>query len=87
MSGNGIYTLGPSDQEEPVIVREDEYCPICENHNGHSLSCATFRFNHIEGIVSDRATIDVELVGAGETLLHKRVETDRGWALPGGHTD
>lgn len=41
------------DDEDPTItIREDEYCPICDTHNGHSLSCATFPFNRIEGSVS-----------------------------------
>lgn len=40
------------DDEPSFVIREDEYCPICESHNGHSLSCATFRFNRIEGSAS-----------------------------------
>ena len=39
------------DEADGTLIRsrEDEFCPICESHNGHSLSCATFRFNRIEG--------------------------------------
>jgi len=40
------------DDEPTIVIREDQYCPICDCYNGHSLSCATFRFNRIEGHVS-----------------------------------
>lgn len=39
------------DHEEARSSSREEHkvCPICEASNGHHLSCATFRFNHIEG--------------------------------------
>lgn len=43
------------DDEPSIVIREDQYCPICERHNGHSLSCATFRFNRIEGSAATAA--------------------------------
>lgn len=51
-----------NDDEPTIVVREDEHCPICGNYNGHSLSCATFRFNRIEGSVSspEKGTLLIE---------------------------
>lgn len=41
------------DEDHPsIVIREDKYCPICACYNGHSLSCPTFPFNCIEGLVS-----------------------------------
>lgn len=65
---------------ETIVVREDEYCPICECSNGHSLSCATFRFNHIEGTTQQRTNI---IVAEGKVLRDKQQTL----ALPGGHTE
>lgn len=49
---NEISNFIEDDDEPSIVIREDQYCPICESHNGHSLSCATFRFNRIEGEAS-----------------------------------
>ncbi|TLX16268.1 hypothetical protein [Rhizobium sp. MHM7A] len=53
---NEIASFVEDDEEPTIVIREDQYCPICECYNGHSLSCATFRFNRIEGDASKAAS-------------------------------
>jgi hypothetical protein len=52
---NEVSNIFNDDEEPSFVIQEDQYCPICENHNGHSLSCATFRFNRIDGTSSKAA--------------------------------
>jgi hypothetical protein len=66
-------------ENEGSVVREDDFCPICNCHNGHSLSCATFPFNRIDGSV-------VEGQG-GSKLLFVPDRTDKSWPLPGGFAE
>jgi hypothetical protein len=76
--GNFPETLQDNDGEG-FVVHEDAYCPICDCHNGHSLSCATFSFNRIDGTV---------LRGQGDKKnLFLRGRTEKTWALPGGFTE
>ncbi len=62
MTGIEKRQVEPSSGSEGTVVREDEYCPICNSSNGHSLGCATFSFNRIEGTV-------VEVLPAGEITV------------------
>lgn len=75
---------GPNfgEDDEPVqTFDQTEYCPICENHGGHSLSCATFHFNRIDGdaqrvgsvpmidVAVERESSDAALVGTSTELV------------------
>jgi hypothetical protein len=72
---NFLETLHDN-EDEGFVVREDEFCPICNCHNGHSLSCATFPFNRIDGTV---------LKGQGDKRnLFLRDRTEKTLELPGG---